>query len=195
MRLAGVSVREENVAALAALLYAAGFEDTGDALLVRLTPSKLSLLCRSPIERRSCECSMIRPPASRSCAVCSSPTTRAQCAKGSCNQDGDPGLALQPVGLPRSCRVEVSKSVFPTALLRSMPPTRTRLRRSATRSAVAASCGESLPGAMACRSSCGLHSSRNLRRAVPPRRPRAELGCVCSCSPLTSRGRAEETRS
>jgi hypothetical protein len=32
----GVSVREENVAALAALLYAAGFEDTGDALLVAL---------------------------------------------------------------------------------------------------------------------------------------------------------------
>jgi hypothetical protein len=36
VRLAGVSVREENVAALAALLYAAGFEDTGVALLVAL---------------------------------------------------------------------------------------------------------------------------------------------------------------
>ena len=36
MRLAGVSVREENVAALARLLYAAGFEETGDALLVAL---------------------------------------------------------------------------------------------------------------------------------------------------------------
>ena len=36
MRLAGVSVHEANVAALAELLLAAGFEDTADALLVAL---------------------------------------------------------------------------------------------------------------------------------------------------------------
>jgi hypothetical protein len=36
VRLAGVSVREENVAALAELLLEAGFEDTADALLVAL---------------------------------------------------------------------------------------------------------------------------------------------------------------
>jgi hypothetical protein len=36
VRLAGVPVREENVADLARLLFAAGFEDTGDALLVAL---------------------------------------------------------------------------------------------------------------------------------------------------------------
>lgn len=36
MRLAGVSVREEDVADLARLLFAAGYEDTGDALLVAL---------------------------------------------------------------------------------------------------------------------------------------------------------------
>jgi hypothetical protein len=36
VRLAGVSVREEHVADLARLLYAAGFDDTGDTLLVAL---------------------------------------------------------------------------------------------------------------------------------------------------------------
>jgi hypothetical protein len=36
VRLAGVSVREEDVADLARLLFAAGYEDTGDALLVAL---------------------------------------------------------------------------------------------------------------------------------------------------------------
>jgi len=36
MRLAGVSVREENVADLARLLLAAGLEETGDTLLVAL---------------------------------------------------------------------------------------------------------------------------------------------------------------
>ena len=36
MRLAGASVREENVAVLAEFLFAAGFEETGDALLVAL---------------------------------------------------------------------------------------------------------------------------------------------------------------
>jgi hypothetical protein len=36
VRLAGVSVREEDVADLARLLFAAGLEDTGDALLVAL---------------------------------------------------------------------------------------------------------------------------------------------------------------
>jgi hypothetical protein len=36
VRLAGVSVLDENVAALARLLYAAGLEDTGDALLTAL---------------------------------------------------------------------------------------------------------------------------------------------------------------
>ena len=36
MRLAGVSVREENVAALAERLLEAGFEDTADVLLVAL---------------------------------------------------------------------------------------------------------------------------------------------------------------
>jgi hypothetical protein len=36
VRLAGLSVREGSVAALAELLLAAGFEDTGDTLLVAL---------------------------------------------------------------------------------------------------------------------------------------------------------------
>ena len=36
MRLVGVSVREDNVADLARLLFDAGFEETGDALLVAL---------------------------------------------------------------------------------------------------------------------------------------------------------------
>jgi hypothetical protein len=36
MRLANVSVRDENIAALAELLFEAGFEDTGDALLAAL---------------------------------------------------------------------------------------------------------------------------------------------------------------
>ena len=36
MRLAGVSVREEDVADLARLLFAAGYEDTGDARLVAM---------------------------------------------------------------------------------------------------------------------------------------------------------------
>jgi hypothetical protein len=36
VRLAGVSVRDENVAALAELLFEAGFEDTGDVLLAAL---------------------------------------------------------------------------------------------------------------------------------------------------------------
>ena len=36
MRVAGVSVRERSVAALAEFLLAAGFEDTADALLVAL---------------------------------------------------------------------------------------------------------------------------------------------------------------
>jgi hypothetical protein len=36
VRLAGVSVHEQDVADLARLLFAAGFEDTGDVLLVAL---------------------------------------------------------------------------------------------------------------------------------------------------------------
>ena len=52
MRLAGVSVREENVAALARLLFAAGFEDTGDVLLVGLDAEQ-DLLALSVADREA----------------------------------------------------------------------------------------------------------------------------------------------
>jgi hypothetical protein len=52
VRLAGVSVREENVADLARLLFAAGFEETGDALLVALD-SEQDLVALSAADREA----------------------------------------------------------------------------------------------------------------------------------------------
>ncbi len=52
MRLAGVSVREENVADLARLLFAAGYENTGDALLVALDAAQ-DLIALSVADREA----------------------------------------------------------------------------------------------------------------------------------------------
>ena len=52
MRLAGVSVRDENIAALAELLLGASFEETADALLVALD-SEQDLVALSAADREA----------------------------------------------------------------------------------------------------------------------------------------------
>jgi hypothetical protein len=57
-------------------LLAAGLEETGDTLLVALDAEQdLVALSIADSETILCECSMIRPLVSRSCAVCCSQST------------------------------------------------------------------------------------------------------------------------
>jgi hypothetical protein len=61
VRLAGVSVREENVADLARLLLDAGFEETADVLLVALDAAQ-DLVAVSPADRHAMLQALDDPP-------------------------------------------------------------------------------------------------------------------------------------